>query len=193
MDFRGIASCADLVHQDCRATQVPFVRAEVARIHLLIRPPGPQSRVRWHLDNDIQARWVNQTALSVVRYLDRSAQLARLDPKQVDFSFVRRDEDVIFARVDIESGNFAVVDVKLRYWRDCEPIIPDLDELESDAVWRTHGEDMELSDIVLVHACEGILEQMARFIARVLLCPLDNPRHAVRALVEPRNVLLDVA
>ena len=51
---------------------------------------------------------------------------------------------------------------------------------------------MELGHVVLVHACERILKQVALLVTRVLLRPLDDARKTFGALVEPRDILLDV-
>ena len=51
---------------------------------------------------------------------------------------------------------------------------------------------MELGHVVLVHACERILKQVALLVTRVLLHPLDDARKTFGALVEPRDIFLDV-
>ena len=77
-------------------------------------------------------------------HVDSSSKLASVDPEQVDLSFGRSNEDIVLARVVVESRHLAVVDEELREGRHIYPVVLDLNQLKAHAVGCSDRKDAEL-------------------------------------------------
>lgn len=149
-DFGCSKACTDFIHQDGGPGQISLVGAKGSKVFGLVVQVGSVSRAeRRYLDNDIKARGVDLAASCMERDVDSSTKLSGVDSEDVNLSLGGGDKKIVFAGVNIEPGNFAIVDEELHQRGLSHPVVFDFYKLESDAVGGLDRKDSELGRMIL--------------------------------------------